>query len=50
MHKREGRNRKKHPQAHLEEVNCVYTKKDELSLEENTAILDHFIFRVERNK
>ena len=47
MHKREGRNRKKHPQAHL---NCVYTKKDELSLEENTAILDHFIFRVEKIK
>ena len=27
MHKKEGRNRKRHPQAQLEEVKCVPSKK-----------------------
>ena len=56
MHKKErwwggggGVDRKRHPQAHVEEVNML-DKKDELRLEVNTAILEHFIFRVEKIK
>ena len=45
-----GGDRKRHPQAQLEEVKYAYNKKDELRLELNTAILEHFIFRVEKIK
>ena len=48
MHKKErwwggggAGDRKRHPQAHLEEVKYAYNKKDELRLEVNRAILEH---------